>query len=129
MTRLSKLNLVTKWDCYFDSMAKAVANCTKTSFHNIPSQLMYIGYAVAHNLRINFAQLICTPMVRRLIAAKRDLALGNKISCYYPKFLTLILNHILSPQDKAIFDNGLFEVSQITHKKSYTRLNTSKGNI
>ena len=129
MTRLSKLNLVTKWDCYFDSMANAVANCTKTSFHNISSQLMYIGYAVAHNLRINFAQLIWTPMVRRLIAAKRDLALGNKISCYYPRFLTLILNHILSPQDKAIFDNGLFEVSQITHKKSYTRLNTSKGNI
>ena len=94
MTRLSKSNLVSEWDCYFDSLAKAFVNCTKTSFHNIPSQLMYIGYAVAHNLRINFAQLIWTPMVRRLIAAKRDLALGNKIHCYYPRFLTLILNHI-----------------------------------
>ena len=55
------------------------------------SQLMYIGYAVAHNMRINFAQLIWTPMVRMLIAAKRDLALGNKTSCYYPIFLNLIL--------------------------------------
>ena len=64
-------------------------------------------------------------MVRRLIATKRDLALGNKISFYYLRFLTLILNNILSPQDKAIFDNGPFEVSQTTHKKFYTRLYTN----
>ena len=124
MTRLSKSNHVTEWDCYFDSLAKAFSNCTKTSFHNLPSQLMYIGCAVAYNLRINFAQLIWTPMVRRLFAAKKDLSLGNKISYYYPGFLTLILNHILSPQDKAIFDNGPFEVSHTTHKKFYTRLHT-----
>ena len=125
MTRLSKSNLVTEWDCYFDSLAKAFANCTKTSFHNIPSQLMYIGYVVAHNLRINFAQLIWTPMVRRLIAAKRNMALGNKINCYYTRFFTLILNHILSSQEKSTFDKGPFEVSQTTHKIFYTQLHTS----
>ena len=97
MSRLQNSNLVTEWDCYFDFLAKAFANCTKTSFHNIPSQLMYIGYAVANNLRINFAQLIWTPMVRGLIAAKRDLALGNKINYYYPRFLTIILNHKIKP--------------------------------
>ena len=86
---------------------------------------MYIGYVVAHNLRINFAHIIWTPMVRRIIAAKRNLALGDKINCYYPKFLTIILNHIITPLDKASFDNSLFEVSQTTHKKFYTRLHTS----
>ena len=85
LTRLSKPNLVLEWDCFFDSLAKAFANCMKTSFHNMSSQLQHIGYAVAHNLRVNFAHLIWNPMVRRIITAKRDLALGNKINCYYPQ--------------------------------------------
>ena len=80
---------------------------------------------MANNQRNNFARLLWTPMVRRLISAKRDLSMGNKIQCYYPIFLTLILNHILSPKHKALFDNSAFEVSLTTHKKFHTRLNTS----
>ena len=72
LTRLSKNNLVTEWDCFFETLVKVFANCTKTSFHNIPSQLQYIGYVMANNQRINFARLIWTPMVRRLITSKRS---------------------------------------------------------
>ena len=106
LTRLSKSNLVTKWDCFFDTLTKVFSNCTKISFHNIQSKLQYSGYIVAYNQRINLARPIWTPMVRRLFTAKRDLTLGNKVQCYYPRFLTLILNHILSPAHKAIFDNS-----------------------
>ena len=125
LTKLSKSNLVDEWSCFFDTLIKVFANCTKTSFSNISSLLQYIGFAVANNQRINFAQLIWHIMVRRITAAKRDHGLGNKVQCYYPRFLSIILNHILSPEHTALFNNSAFEVSQTTNKKFYTRLATS----
>ena len=95
------------------------ANCTKTSFSNIPSLLLYIGFAVANNRRIKFAQLTWHVMVRRIIAAKRDFGLGNKLSCYYPRFLSVILHHVLSPEHMALFNNSPFEVAQTTTKKFF----------
>ena len=44
LTRLSKSNLVSEWDCFFDSLVKAFANCTKTSFHNISSRLINVHW-------------------------------------------------------------------------------------
>ena len=64
-------------------------------------------------------------MVRRIIAAKRDFGLGNKVSCYYPRFLSVILHHVLSPEHMALFNNSPFEVAQTTTKKFFTRLATS----
>ena len=87
--------------------------------------LQYIGFAVANNQRINFSQLIWHVMVRRIIASKRYYGLGNKVQCYYPRFLSIILNHILSPEHAALFNNNAFEVAQTTTKKFYTRLATS----
>ena len=84
LTKLSKSLLVDEWSCFFDTLIKVFANCTKTNFSNIPSLLQYIGFAVANNRRINFAQLTWHVMVRRIIASKRDFGLGNKVSCYYP---------------------------------------------
>ena len=64
-------------------------------------------------------------MVRRIIAAKRDFGLGNKVSCYFPRFLSVILHHVLSPKHMALFNNSPFEVAQTTTKKFFTRLATS----
>ena len=64
-------------------------------------------------------------MVRSIIASKREFGLGNKVSCYYPRFLSIILNHILSPEHVALFNNSAFEVAQTTTKKFNTRLATS----
>ena len=61
-------------------------------------------------------------MVRRIIASKRDFGIGNKVLCYYPRFFSIILNHILSPEHAALFNNSAFEVAQTTTKKIYTRL-------
>ena len=58
LTKLSKSNLVDEWSCFFHTLIKVFANCTKTSFSNISSLLQYIGFAVANNQRINFAQLV-----------------------------------------------------------------------
>ena len=125
LTKLSKSLLVDGWSCFFDTLIKVFANCTKTSFSNISSLLQYIGFAVANNRRINFAQLTWHVMVRRIIASKRDFGLGNKVSCYYPRFLSVILHDLLSPEHMALFNNSPFEVAQTTTKKFYTRLATS----
>ena len=74
---------------------------------------------------INYAPLTWHVMVRRIIAAKRDFGLGNKVSCYYTRFLSLILHHVLSLEHMALFNNSLFEVAQTTTKKCFTRLATS----
>ena len=117
--------MVDEWSCFFDTLIKVFDNCTKTIFSNISSLLQYIGFAVTNYQIINFAQLICQTTVRRITAAKRDHGLGNKVQCYYPKFLSIILNHLLSPEHIAPFNNSVFEVSQTTNKKFYTRLGTS----
>ena len=108
LTRLSKSLLVDEWSSFFDTLIKVFANCTKTSFSNIPSLLQYIGFDVAYNRRINFAQLTWHAMVRRIIAAKRDYGLGNKVSCYYPRFLSVILHHVLSPEHMTLFKQQPF---------------------
>ena len=125
LTKLSKSLLVDEWSCFFDTLIKVFANCTKTSFTNIPSFLYYISFAAANNQRINFAKLIWRVMVRRIIASKRDFGLGNKVSCYYPRFFSIILNHIISSEHVRSFNNSAFEVAQTTTKKFYTRLATS----
>ena len=51
--------------------------------------------------------------------------MGNKVSCYYPRFLSMILHHVLSPEHMALFNNSPIEVAQTTTKKFYTRLATS----
>ena len=117
LTKLSKSLLVDEWSCFFDTLIKVFANCTKTSFSNIPSLLQYIGFAVANNQGINFAQLIWHVMVRWIIASKRDFGLGNKVSCYYPRFLSIILNHVLSLEHAALFNKSALEVVQPTTKK------------
>ena len=125
LTKISKSHLVDEWSCFFDTLIKVFANYTKTKFLNISSLLQYIGFAVAKNQIINFAQLVWHIMVRRIIASKRDYGLGNKVQCYYPRFLSIILNHILSPEHAALFNNSAFEVAQTTTKKFYTWLSIS----
>ena len=125
LTKLYKSLFVDEWSCFFVTLIKMFANCTKTSCSNIPSLFQYIGFAVVNNRRINFAQLTWHVMVRRIIASKRDFGPGNKVSCYYPRFLSVILHHVLSPEHMALFNNSQFEVAQTTTKKFYTRLATS----
>ena len=116
LTKISKSNLVNEWDCFFDTLAKVFSNFTKTSFHNISSLLQYIDFTVANNQRINLAQLIWSLMVKRINTTKKDHGLGSKVQCYYPRFLTLILNYLLTPEHKALFDNSAFEIPLTTHK-------------
>ena len=80
LTKLSKSNMVDEWSYFFDTFIKVFANYTKASFSNISSLLHYIGFAVANNQIINFAQLVWHIMVRRIIVAERDMGLETKFN-------------------------------------------------
>lgn len=127
ITSLSKAYLVAEWDSFFDTLAKVFANCVKTSFFNIPSLLQYIALAIVYNQRINIGQLLISTISKRITAAKRNFARGRKVQCFYPRFLSLIANHLLSTEHQELFNNSNFELAMTTHKKFFTRLDTSSS--
>ncbi|KAL8090000.1 hypothetical protein AgCh_039456 [Apium graveolens] len=125
LTKLSKSNLVSEWDIFFDTLSKVFANCTKSNFHNITSTLQYIGLAVVFNQRINFGKLLLPILLRRLTAAKRDHSTNRRVSCYYARFLMLIAEHLLTPEHKALFANSSVAEPPPVSKKIYTRQDTA----
>ena len=123
MTKLSKNCLVNEWNLFFDALARVFSNCGKKGFINIPSLIQKIAYALVFNRRINFAQLIWRTMVVRLTSGKRDFSEGDPVTCYYPRFLTLIINNILEPHHINLYNNSHYENSPSTTKRFYSRLN------
>ncbi|KAK1357005.1 hypothetical protein POM88_050261 [Heracleum sosnowskyi] len=125
MTKLIKGNLVCEWDLFFDTLAKVFGNCTKNNFQNIPYLLQVIGYAIVFNKRLNFGHLLWEIVVRRVFNARKEFDNGRKIKCFYPHFLSLVLNSLLSNEHQELFKNGRFFISPTTDKKFFQRLETS----
>ncbi|KAK1397067.1 hypothetical protein POM88_006930 [Heracleum sosnowskyi] len=125
MFKLSKSFLVREWDQFFDTIARVFGNCTKTNFHGITSLNQYIAYAIVSGRRLNFGELLWNVMVNRLAQSRRDFDNHVKVKCWYPRFLTLIINHLLTAEHVELFRNARFETSQTTDSKFYTRLDCS----
>ncbi|KAK1397586.1 hypothetical protein POM88_007449 [Heracleum sosnowskyi] len=125
LTKLSKANLVCEWDILFDTLAKVFSNCTKSNFQHIPSLLQYIAYAIVFNVRLNIGHLIWSLMVRRVSNARIDHDSGRNVRCFYPRFLTILINHVLSDAHKELFSNAVSIPSPTTFSKFYQRLHTS----
>ncbi|KAK1370328.1 hypothetical protein POM88_036420 [Heracleum sosnowskyi] len=125
MAKLIKGNLVCEWDLFFDTLAKVFGNCTKNNFQNIPYPLQVIGYAIVFNKRLNYGHLLWEIIVRRVFNARKEFDSGRKIKCYYPRFLSLVLNSLLSNEHQELFRNGHFFISPTTDRKFYQGLQTS----
>lgn len=125
LPKLTKSEVVSEWDVFFDTISKVFSNSTKRNFHVISSLIQYIGYVVAHNQRVNIGRLLFNVMMRSLVIAKQDFDLGQKIFCYYPRFLMLIFNNLVYREQQALFVNSPFVMSNTTHKKYYTCLGTA----
>ncbi|KAK1369609.1 hypothetical protein POM88_035701 [Heracleum sosnowskyi] len=125
MTKLLKGNLVCEWDLFFDTLAKVFGNCTKNNFQNIPYLLQVIGYAIVFNKRLNSGHLLWEIVARRVFNARKEFDHGRKIKCFYPRFLSLVLNSLHSNEHQELFRNGRFLISPTTDKKFFQRLETS----
>ncbi|KAK1387455.1 hypothetical protein POM88_015633 [Heracleum sosnowskyi] len=125
MVKLSKSFLVRECDLFFDTIARVFGNCTKTNFHGITSLNQYIAYAIVFGRRLNFSEILWNLMINRLAHSRRDFDNHVKVKCWYPLFLTLIINHLLTAEQVELFRNTRFETSQTTDAKFYTRLDCS----
>ncbi|KAK1357390.1 hypothetical protein POM88_050646 [Heracleum sosnowskyi] len=125
MVKLSKSFVVREWDMFFDTIARVFGNCTKTNFHCITSLNQYIAYAIVFGCRLNFAEILWNLLLNRLAHSRRDSDNGVKVKCWYPRFLTLIINHLLTAEQVELFREARFETSPTTDTKFYTRLDVS----
>ena len=125
LNKLSKSDLVPEWDLFFDTLSKVFGNCNKKSFHWLPNSLQCIGFAVAHNWRINIGKLLVPLISNRLKSGLSDLAQGKPTLCYYPRFLMIIFERLVPLEIQNIYLNSAYEMSPTTSKKFYTRLSTS----
>ncbi|KAK1380704.1 hypothetical protein POM88_027448 [Heracleum sosnowskyi] len=125
MVKLSKTFVVREWDLFFDTIARVFGNCTKTNFHCITSLNQYIAYAIVFGRRLNFAEILWNLLLNRLAHSRRDSDNGVKVRCWYPRFLTLIINHLLTAEQVELFREARFETSPTTDTKFYTRLDVS----
>ncbi|KAK1389145.1 hypothetical protein POM88_017323 [Heracleum sosnowskyi] len=125
MVKLSKSFVVREWDLFFDTIARVFGNCTKTNFHCITSLNRYIAYAIVFGRRLNFAEILWNLLLNRLAHSRRDSDNGVKVKCWYPRFLTLIINHLLTAEQVELFREARFETSPTTDTKFYTRLDVS----
>ncbi|KAK1360479.1 hypothetical protein POM88_044953 [Heracleum sosnowskyi] len=125
MVKLSKSFVVREWDLFFDTIARVFGNCTKTNFHCITSLNQYIAYAIVFGRRLNFAEILWNLLLNRLAHSRRDSDNGVKVRCWYPRFLTLIINHLLTAEQVELFREARFETSPTTDTKFYTRLDVS----
>ena len=116
--------MVSEWYCFFDTIAKVFANCTQKNFNILTSLVQNIGFAIAYNQRIDIGKILWGIIMYRIKCAKRSFDKRTQILCYYPRFLTLIFNHLVSSEHQRAFANNEFTVSMTTHKKFFTRLDT-----
>ncbi|KAK1373582.1 hypothetical protein POM88_029775 [Heracleum sosnowskyi] len=125
LPRLNKGNLACEWDLFFDCLAKVFSNSTKNNFTVITSLLQNIAYAAVYNLRLDIGTLVWDLLIRRIFNYTRDIETGRKVKCFYSRFLSLVLDHVLSDEHKTLFLNTPSQVPAHTNPLIYSTLSTS----
>lgn len=120
LSKLPKNGLVAEWYLVFDTLIRVFANCAQTFFSNIPYLIQYIGYSIAYERKIDIGKILWKNMFRRIINAKKDFNKGSKVSIYYPRFFTLIFNHLVSEEIMNSFVDEEAEDSSSFHKRFHT---------
>lgn len=95
MKELSQKHLPNQWRFFFNVISHVFAPKTH-GFHGITPFLQKIGYAVAYNHRINFGKLILQELLKKMGTVETRSLVNKDVVCYYPRFIQLILDAILS---------------------------------
>ena len=103
---LRKGNLVSEWELFFDTLIKTFGNCTRENNTLITSFIQYIGYSIAYNHPINIGQHLFALILNRVRAAIRNVQAGTPVQCFYPRFLSQIINTLLTPEHRLFYANS-----------------------
>ena len=94
-----KHRLPKEWHFYFHTLHHCFAP-KKGGHAGIANFSHMLGYTVAHNLSINFGKLILDQIIMVMgPPGYRDIQTLN-VECFYPRFLQLILNDLLTDEEK-----------------------------
>ncbi|KAK1398153.1 hypothetical protein POM88_008016 [Heracleum sosnowskyi] len=90
------------WNFFFHTLIH-VFTAKLTNLHGIPLFLQKIGFAIANNRHINIGKLLIDQVI--LCIGPLDERTGmDDVLCFYPRFLQLILNDVLTDNEREIFE-------------------------
>ena len=81
-------HLPKEWHLFFTTISHIFAPKIR-GFHDISRMIQIIGFAIAHNRRINFGHLIMEEIIKNQQSARENY-------CLYPRFLQMVLEHWLT---------------------------------
>ena len=70
-----------------------------SGFHGISRMIQIIGFAIAHNRKINFGHLIMEEIIKNQQSAREHY-------CMYPRFLQTVLEHRLTVAQLSIYQRS-----------------------
>ncbi|KAK1361475.1 hypothetical protein POM88_045949 [Heracleum sosnowskyi] len=90
------------WNFFFHTLIH-VFTAKLTNLHGIPLFLQKIGFAIANNRHINIGGLLIDQVI--ICMGPLDERTGiDDVLCFYPRFLQLILNDVLTDDERETFD-------------------------
>ncbi|KAK1360967.1 hypothetical protein POM88_045441 [Heracleum sosnowskyi] len=90
------------WNFFFHTLIH-VFTAKLTNLHGIPLFLQNIGFAIANNRHINIGRLLIDQVILCMGPLDERTSITDDVLCFYPRFLQLILNDILTDDERETF--------------------------
>ncbi|KAK1351904.1 hypothetical protein POM88_053909 [Heracleum sosnowskyi] len=90
------------WNFFFHTLIH-VFTAKLTNLHGIPLFLQKIGFAIANNRHINIGKLLIDQVILCMGPLDERTCMDD-VLCFYPRFLQLILNDVLTDNEREIFE-------------------------
>ncbi|KAK1360703.1 hypothetical protein POM88_045177 [Heracleum sosnowskyi] len=94
--------LTKPWNFFFHTLIH-VFTAKLTNLHGIPLFLQKIGVAIATNRHINIGRLVIDQVILCMGPLEERTCIDD-VLCFYPRFLQLILNDVLTDDERETFD-------------------------
>ncbi|KAK1392060.1 hypothetical protein POM88_011116 [Heracleum sosnowskyi] len=91
------------WNFFFHTLIH-VFTAKLTNLHGIPLFLQKIGFAIANNRHINIGRIVIDQVVMCMGPLDERTGINEDVLCFYPRFLQLILNDVLTDDERETFE-------------------------
>ena len=109
---LYKYNLPRHWNFFFGTLLNVFLPRKRLGTDSITESIRKIGFAVAHNREINFGRIVISMILTRMGPLDKRNILEYNVDCFFPRFLQLILNDLLTADEQGLFANAAQQPSE-----------------
>lgn len=110
-----------QWNFFSHTLIHIFTSKT-TNLHGITLFLRKIGYAIAHNMHVNFGLMLLEYMLVSIGDLEDRTIPPNDVTCFFPRFLHLILNDLLIDDEKDSFSESEIDKCKEMKKNVITQL-------